>query len=255
MTLLHAERGGAAAGPVVVLLHGIGATGAVWQPLCALLSQRWIAFDLPGHGASPPVDDPSIAGVARATAAAVLEAIGSLEPCVLLGHSYGATTALAIASGRFGIQPQRVFALGIKTHWSESELARMHLLASKPARRFATLQEAVAFQLSVTGLAGKDAALAARGVRKTAEGWQLATDPRVNGIEAPDMQRMLADARCPVHLARGADDPMVTSGQMASFGAPVTNISGSAHNAMVEAPLATLHWLQACGLHPSLAEG
>jgi len=48
----------AAAGePVLLLLHGLGATGDVWHAWRPLLTRRWpgrwLAPDLPGHGGSP----------------------------------------------------------------------------------------------------------------------------------------------------------------------------------------------------------
>jgi pimeloyl-ACP methyl ester carboxylesterase len=45
--------------PVLLLLHGLGATGGVWQGWRPLLARRWpghwLAPDLPGHGESPPL--------------------------------------------------------------------------------------------------------------------------------------------------------------------------------------------------------
>jgi pimeloyl-ACP methyl ester carboxylesterase len=56
---LFVRRGGGHAGPVLLLLHGLGATGAVWDGLGALLPDHWpgpwVAPDLPGHGRSAPL--------------------------------------------------------------------------------------------------------------------------------------------------------------------------------------------------------
>jgi alpha/beta hydrolase fold len=45
--------------PALLLLHGLGATGDVWQGWLPLLARRWpgrwLAPDLPGHGGSPPL--------------------------------------------------------------------------------------------------------------------------------------------------------------------------------------------------------
>ena len=42
-----------------MLLHGLGATGDVWNAWWPLLARRWpgrwLAPDLPGHGGSPPL--------------------------------------------------------------------------------------------------------------------------------------------------------------------------------------------------------
>ena len=52
---LHLRRA-AGDGRPLLLLHGLGASGAVWQALARRLSPTWapIAPDLPGHGESDP---------------------------------------------------------------------------------------------------------------------------------------------------------------------------------------------------------
>src|SRR5947207_13319960 len=56
---LRVHEGGSGQ-PLLVLLHGLGATGDVWAGWWPLLARRWpgrcIAPDLPGHGSSPPLD-------------------------------------------------------------------------------------------------------------------------------------------------------------------------------------------------------
>ena len=44
--------------PTLILLHGLGATGQVWDPLveAAAWSGRILAPDLPGHGSSSWAD-------------------------------------------------------------------------------------------------------------------------------------------------------------------------------------------------------
>ena len=55
---LRVHEGGSGE-PVLVLLHGLGATGDVWGRWWPLLARlwpgRWLAPDLPGHGGSPPL--------------------------------------------------------------------------------------------------------------------------------------------------------------------------------------------------------
>ncbi len=72
---LHARRGGEGT-PVLLLLHGLGATADVWRGWEPLLAQRWpgqwVAPDLPGHGRSPALPRYTF----RALAAAVAEAVG-----------------------------------------------------------------------------------------------------------------------------------------------------------------------------------
>ena len=68
----------------MLLLHGLGATGAVWR--------AWdgVAPDLPGHGAA--AWDPPYSFARHAEA--VLPLLGA-EPVTVVGHSMGGVVALA----------------------------------------------------------------------------------------------------------------------------------------------------------------
>ncbi|CAM5445781.1 alpha/beta fold hydrolase [Pseudomonas fragi] len=97
-------------GPAIVLLHGIGSGAASWLAVAQLLGQRArvIAWDAPGYGQSSPLR--SLAPDASDYAGRLgqmLDALG-VERCVLVGHSLGAITATAFASGA---QQQRVSRL------------------------------------------------------------------------------------------------------------------------------------------------
>jgi len=98
-------------GPALVLVHGLGGSGAHWQPQLAALGEtcRVFAIDLRGHGRSE-----SPAGAAYDIAAhaadllAVVDALG-LDRFALAGHSFGAWVALELAANH----PQRVTALAL----------------------------------------------------------------------------------------------------------------------------------------------
>jgi pimeloyl-ACP methyl ester carboxylesterase len=107
---LHVRRfdtGDSASRPLF-LLHGLGASGVVWQSFARRLAPAWsaIAPDLRGHGASdhPPSGyDPTT--LAR-DIGALMDALGvAVAPVV--GHSLGALAGLALASDA----PARVAAL------------------------------------------------------------------------------------------------------------------------------------------------
>lgn len=88
-------------GSPVVLLHGIGRTGQVWERVVEQLRPldvRITAFDLLGFGASPKPAWPlyDIDDHARAVIAS-LERLGSSEPAVLVGHSMGCLVAVRVA--------------------------------------------------------------------------------------------------------------------------------------------------------------
>lgn len=82
------------AGPVVVLIHGVGMNAAIWQPQMAALAAGHdvIALDMPGHGGSLlPPDPPTLDDYADAVIG-LLDALG-IETAALIGHSMGALVA------------------------------------------------------------------------------------------------------------------------------------------------------------------
>ena len=122
---------------VLLLLHGLGATGDVWNRLHNVLRRRWpgrwVTPDLPGHGGSGPLPGYSFGHLA----AAVARMVPSATRLVVLGHSLGGVVALALASGWFGVRVSAVGGLGIKVAWTEEELARAGALAAGRACHFA----------------------------------------------------------------------------------------------------------------------
>jgi len=225
--------------PLLVLLHGLGATGDVWGGWRPWLAQRWpgrwIAPDLPGHGGSPPLAAYTFDGFAGAVA-------GIVPPgarAVVLGHSLGGVVGLALASGRFAVPVQAVIGLGIKVAWTDEELDRARAVAQRPLAWFASRDEAAARYLRVSGLGGLlpagDPAVDA-GLREQGGRWRLAMDPGAFAVGAPDMAQLLARSQAPVTLARGEHDPMNTDEQLAGLGAPTVTLPGLGHNAHAESP-------------------
>src|SRR5205085_6793826 len=101
----------------------------------------------------------------------------------------GALAALA-ASNRFGVAARHVIAIGVKIRWSDEEISRAHELARRPARGFATREEAIERYLKISGLAGlADPASdeAAAGVLGEAGAWRVAMDPRVFAAVGPSV--------------------------------------------------------------------
>jgi pimeloyl-ACP methyl ester carboxylesterase len=234
--------------PLLVLLHGLGATGDVWDAWWPLLARRWpgrwLAPDLPGHGGSPPLAAYTIDGFAAAVA-------GIVPPgarVVVLGHSLGGVVGLALASGRFPVPVQAVIGLGIKVIWTDEELDRAQIAARRPAPSFASREEAAARYLRVSGLAGLlpagDPAVDA-GLREQDGRWQLAMDPGAFAVGAPDMAQLLARSQAPVTLARGEHDPMNTDEQLTRLGVPTVTLPTLGHNAHVENPEVSIALLDA----------
>ena len=85
--------------PRLVLLHGGGTDHRLWAPVLPRLAPHFdtLAPDLPGHGDEPAPPEPSVEGVARAIAPRLAARLGT-APYALLGHSFGAMVAMALAS-------------------------------------------------------------------------------------------------------------------------------------------------------------
>lgn len=222
-----------------MLLHGLGATGDVWDGWRHLLARRWpgrwVAPDLPGHGGSPPLAGYTFDGLAAAVA-------GVLEPharTVVLGHSLGSAVGLALASDSFGVPVQAVIGLGIKVAWTGEELDRARALAHRPVAWYSSRDEAAARYLRVCGLAGLlpgTGPAVDAGLREQDGRWRLAMDPGAFAVGAPDMVQLMARSQAPVTLARGEHDPMNTDEQLARLGARTVTLPGLGHNAHAENP-------------------
>src|SRR5262245_13202427 len=127
---MHVEtRGGGVA--TLVLLHGMGATGAVWRRVIRELDSVWGGrigvCALPRHGASSGLERYSYDTVASAVAGC-LPASARL---VVAGHSFGAMIAVHLASAGHAVAPAAVVATGVKVRWTADELATMATLAAK----------------------------------------------------------------------------------------------------------------------------
>jgi pimeloyl-ACP methyl ester carboxylesterase len=245
VTPLHLARHLPGGDPVLLLLHGLGATGEVWQNL---LERNWpgevIAPDLPGHGRSPRLESYTFSSMASA----VTSVVPSGRRVVVLGHSLGGVLALTLADGSYGLDVTAVCGLGIKLRWSDAELAKAaevvgqseRVFASRSERVFASRSEAVDRWLKVSGLVGlvaPDSPLVDAGVVSLGDGWGVAVDPRAFGVGAPDVPALLARAKGMTILAAGERDPMCPREHLLAVAPDATVLPGAGHNVHVESPL------------------
>lgn len=107
----HVQETGPEGAPVLLLIHGTGATTHSFAGLAPLLAQhfRVIIPDLPGHGFTTKLNAPDPDNVAKAVAALLAEL--KITPAIILGHSVGAAIAFTLVAKGL-VQPQAVVALG-----------------------------------------------------------------------------------------------------------------------------------------------
>lgn len=106
--LLNVASSGPTDAPVVVLIHSIATSSAMWEPQIADLagSYRVLAIDLPGHGKSAPLSgEPAIADYADAVMG-TLDALG-VDTAAFIGLSFGSMITQHIGANH----PHRTWAL------------------------------------------------------------------------------------------------------------------------------------------------
>lgn len=250
-TLHYLQRG---EGPPLVMLHGLGTMvdDLLLSGLVPLAAQhhRVLAFDRPGHGRSTRPRDRL--WTPRAQADLLHEALRRLEVHnpVLLGHSYGATVALAYAlrypvkrlvlvsgyyypSARLDaslLVPPAIPLLGDLMRYTVSPLIgralwplwlRLMFGPRAVPRRFRAFPTWLALQPSQLRAVGEDAALLLPAVHAMAPGY-------------PEL-------RVPVSIVAGAEDRYVSPRQAARLhddipGSELLLVPGAGHMAHYAAP-------------------
>ena len=100
---MSAEGAGAGGGGPLLLIHGLGASGSVWDPVLPLLAgeREVVVLDMPGFGSAPPLP-PAVEPTAANLGAALTERLAGLgvERPHVAGNSLGAWVGLEM--GRAG---------------------------------------------------------------------------------------------------------------------------------------------------------
>lgn len=112
--LLAARFDGPEDAPAVVLLHAIATTSDLWKAQVPVWSRqfRLVRLDLPGHGASEPLEP---GADFDAFAGAVARTLGShgITSAAVVGLSFGAMVGLRLAADRPDLVRASVFANGL----------------------------------------------------------------------------------------------------------------------------------------------
>ena len=231
-------RSGGAGETTYLLLHGLGATGEVWDGLVDLIERNnagcWLAPDFRGHGRSPwerPYTYGSLMGD-------LMPLIDEVNQLVVVGHSMGGVVGLMLGGALSNVE--RVLGVGIKVSWNKDELEQMQVLSTRPARWWPTLPEAVERYLKVSGLidlVSSDSLAAQRGVfAGDDDQYRLAADPAIYAVGRPPVAELVQAARCEVMLACGEHDKMVSAGELSALDAVARELPSLGHNAQVEGP-------------------
>jgi pimeloyl-ACP methyl ester carboxylesterase len=226
---------------LLLLLHGLGATAAVWRQLLPLVQDswdgRWAAPDLRGHGLS--VAEPPYGYAVHAADIAELAAELSASRVTVLGHSFGGVVGAVLGGGWYGVEVARVAAVGVKIDWTDDEVARARAMSARPPQVFVSAAEAADRHLRLAGLRELvDPAdpVARAGTRVAHGGWIAALDPRAFGAVGPSVETVLSRCEASLRLAAGAADPMVGLEAMRRVDRDAVLIDGAGHNAHWEAP-------------------
>ncbi|MBB3085142.1 alpha/beta fold hydrolase [Geodermatophilus sabuli] len=235
------SRCGGSGNDLLLLLHGLGATGAVWNRLLPLVEASWPGSwavpDLRGHGRS--VAEPPYGYAMHAADVAGLAVEAGAARVTVLGHSFGGVVGAVLAGGWYGVEVTRVVAVGVKIDWTDDEVTRARSLAARPRQVFPTAAEAADRHLRLAGLSGlvaPDDPVALAGVQEVDGGFAPALDPRAFAAVGPPVETVLSRAVAPLRLAAGAADPMVGLEAMRRVDPDAVLVEGAGHNAHWEAP-------------------
>lgn len=239
------EGGRDSRGPLLVLLHGLGATKEAWLSCLKLFDAKWdgdwIAPDFPGHGSSSPSVRNSYGGYAEAIA----RVIPSGRAVVVLGHSLGGVVGLMLGSGLFGVEVKSVHALSVKVRWTTDEIVRILEFSRSSPKLFDNEEDAVTRFLKVSGLyglVGEHDPRARAGVISIEGRYRLAALPSTNAVASGDCDAVRSICKSATFFATGSADPIAPASCFDAVGLPVTVLSGLEHNAHVQDPGAVCNW-------------
>jgi pimeloyl-ACP methyl ester carboxylesterase len=226
----YAERGEPRAGaPPVLLIHGAGASSAIWMMAMARIarSSRVVAIDLPGHGPSPtpPGGASALSIAAYRDATGLLAATLCLGPSVLVGHSMGALVAIEAALA----WPDKVRALLLCAAAPRLPVRDelLALIRDDHARVPAWMAE---HALSPRAKPAVKRGFIAAGIATPAD----VTLADFEAVRAADLRERVRSLTCPVLWLDGADDAVV--GPPAERPGEARRLADVGHLVPIEAP-------------------
>lgn len=226
-------------GPGLVLVHGLGGTGNVWQPQLALLAQHFTVVrpDLAGAGRSPLSGELSVTHFVS-DLLAVLDHLG-WQDAAFAGHSFGSLILQHLAAAA----PRRVRRLAlvgpIKALAEAGQKGTRERAAKVRAEGMIAVADAIVAAATAPATKTKPVACALireflmrqnpEGYASTCEALAAAVDPALSRIQ------------CPTLLLTGTDDVIGSPATAARLHGEIANSSVSliadcGHWATIEQP-------------------
>ena len=237
--LFVAEEG---SGPVVLLIHGLGWSHAMWRGVIAKLSGQYrvIAGDTRGHGASEKSPGPYTMEQLAADWLGILDAAG-VERCAVIGLSQGGMVAMLLAA----MAPDRIAALGLlgtACHFPDAAWAGMQergRIAREMGARAAA--EHTSRTLFSPGFASQNPSLIAEFIENRLSASAAALGAATASLQGFDVRSRLSEVRVPVLIMHGTEDTVISAASAAETGrllpqAETVMIEGAGHILPVERP-------------------
>lgn len=205
------------AGPVIVLLHGIAASGATFSALVPLLSDRYrcICLDLLGFGQSPaPANATYTIEQHVAAIDATIRSLRLNAPFVLVGHSLG-----SLLSSRYAaVHPAQVSRLVLVSppiYLAPSELGDPRLRAQVGAylKAYEFLRENKEFTISNAARIGRLLQISSF-FEISERTWNAFILSLENCIESQTAVSDIAAVRVPIDVVYGVFDQFIAPGSM-----------------------------------------
>jgi pimeloyl-ACP methyl ester carboxylesterase len=224
---------------VLLLVHGMGANGAIWDPFLAVAADKWkgrvVVPDLRGHGRSTHHSNYSFGTMASD----LVGLVQSGDTVSIIGHSLGGALGAFLGTGWFGVDVARVLALSVKVKWTNEEIKKGRSLAQSAVRWMPTREDALDRYLRVAGLAGRDRSMtrsAHVGIVEQGGQFRLALDNGAFGSAASGVVGMMQQCRAPLAYLTGEMDPIAPPTDFAEAGLDVAIVDGAGHQLPVDAP-------------------
>ena len=247
---MHVVEDGEPGAPAVLLIHGLAASTAWWDPVIPTLAGacRVIRVDLAGHGrSSSPAGGYDIPAHAR-RAGAVLDRLG-VGRVTVIGHSTGSNVATALAEQRPGlVAALALIDMGpdLDADIDKSLLGRL-LLAPIPGRLLWRLRTEATIRKALSSAFTRPIDIPDALIEATLGMTHRAVAGTGRGSEDYLRQRSLPGRLTalglPVLVIFGADDRRWRSSSAAAYravpGARVELLPGVGHTPMMEDPQTT----------------